>query len=147
MKKTFVTAPLAAIAVIGLAACTNPYDPGQRAAGGALLGAGTGALLGSAFGGGSGAVTGALAGGAIGALAGVATTPPPPPRGDYDAPPPPARPASMVWDPGRWQWDGRGYVWIEGQYIERPYRGATRVPGRWEEHRGQWFWVEGRWRR
>jgi YXWGXW repeat-containing protein len=147
MNKTLFTAPLAAIVLVSLAACTNPYDPGQRAGGGALLGAGAGALLGGAAGGGSGAVTGALAGGAIGALAGVATTPPPPPRSDYyNPPPPPERPAAMVWDPGRWQWDGRTYVWVEGHYIERPYRGAIWVPGRWEHRRGQWVWFEGRWR-
>ncbi len=59
-------------------ACSNPSDPGQRAAGGALIGAGTGAALGAVAGGGGGAAIGALAGGAIGAGAGYATTPPPP---------------------------------------------------------------------
>ncbi len=31
---------------LALAACTDPYDPGQRAAGGALIGAGGGAAIG-----------------------------------------------------------------------------------------------------
>jgi len=31
--------------VLTASACTNPYDPGQRAAGGALIGAGTGAAV------------------------------------------------------------------------------------------------------
>jgi hypothetical protein len=37
--------PLALLtgAAIGLSACNDPYDPGQRAAGGGLLGAGAGA--------------------------------------------------------------------------------------------------------
>jgi hypothetical protein len=61
--------------VLGLSACTNPYDPGQRAIGGGLLGAGTGAAIGGLAGGGRGAATGALIGGAVGAVGGAATTP------------------------------------------------------------------------
>ncbi len=64
---------------LALAACTNPYDPGQRALGGALIGAGAGAAIGGIAGGGRGAATGALVGGAVGALGGAATTPRPPP--------------------------------------------------------------------
>ena len=64
--------------VLGLAGCTNPYDPGQRAVGGGLLGAGAGAAIGGAVGGGHGAALGAAIGGATGAVTGAATTPPPP---------------------------------------------------------------------
>ncbi len=74
---------IAAALVVALAGCTDPYDPGQRALGGAAIGAGGGALLGGALGGGRGALTGALLGGAVGAIGGAATTPRPPPRG-YD---------------------------------------------------------------
>ena len=35
----------AVVMVLALSACTNPYDPGQRAVGGGLLGAGTGAAI------------------------------------------------------------------------------------------------------
>ncbi|MBA4782067.1 MAG: hypothetical protein H2045_02460 [Rhizobiales bacterium] len=49
--------------------------PGNRAAGGALIGAGSGAAIGALAGGGRGAAIGALAGGAAGALIGAATTP------------------------------------------------------------------------
>ncbi len=66
---------------LGLTACTDPYDPGQRALGGAAIGAGSGAAIGAIAGGGSGAVVGAVAGGAVGAVAGAATTPPRPYRG------------------------------------------------------------------
>ncbi len=65
--------------VLVLAACTNPYDPGQRALGGGLIGAGTGAAIGGLAGGGTGAAAGALVGGAVGAGVGVVTTPRPPP--------------------------------------------------------------------
>lgn len=70
---------LTLVAGLGLTACTNPYDPGQRAVGGGLLGAGAGAALGGIAGGGRGAAIGALAGGALGAAGGAATTPTAPP--------------------------------------------------------------------
>ena len=69
----------AVVMVLALSACTNPYDPGQRAVGGGLLGAGTRAAIGGLAGGGRGAAAGALIGGAIGAVGGAATTPRPPP--------------------------------------------------------------------
>lgn len=64
------------IAALALAGCANPYSPGQRAAGGGLIGAGAGAALSTLVGGNP--LTGALIGGGVGALAGYATTPPQP---------------------------------------------------------------------
>lgn len=80
MRKLLLSAAVAAATALSLGACTNPYDPGQRALGGAAIGAGTGAAVGAIAGGGRGAAVGALAGGAIGAVGGAATTPTPPPR-------------------------------------------------------------------
>jgi hypothetical protein len=68
--------PLALLFTVS--ACTNPYDPAQRAIGGGLLGAGAGAAIGAAAGGGHGAALGAAIGGVTGVIAGIATTPPPP---------------------------------------------------------------------
>ncbi len=73
MKKIALCAAL--VASLGVTACTDPYDPGQRAIGGGLIGAGAGAGLGAIAGGGRGAAIGALAGGALGAVGGAATTP------------------------------------------------------------------------
>ena len=64
--------------VLGLSACSNPYDPVQRTIGGGLLGAGSGAAIGAAAAGGHGAALGAAVGGAVGAVGGLITTPPPP---------------------------------------------------------------------
>jgi hypothetical protein len=74
--------------IVGLSACTNPYDPAQRAVGGGLLGAGAGAAIGAAAGGGHGAALGAAIGGAAGALGGIITTPAP--AYDYSYYPAPA---------------------------------------------------------
>ncbi len=74
---------------LAVSACTNPYDPGQRALGGGLIGAGAGAAIGGAVGGWQGAGIGALVGGAAGAVTGVVTTPHPAAR--YWSPPSPPR--------------------------------------------------------
>lgn len=73
------------VAGLGLTtvACNNPYDPGQRAAGGALLGGAGGAAVGGLAGGGTGALVGAGVGALGGAAIGAATTPSPPPRRGY----------------------------------------------------------------
>jgi hypothetical protein len=89
MTRLLKTGTVSLLMLAGLTACNNPYDPGQRAAGGALIGAGAGAALGGIAGGGSGAAIGALAGGAVGAATGAATTPSPPRHQQQYTPPPP----------------------------------------------------------
>lgn len=86
MKHFVAPSAIALGLVLALAACTDPYDPGQRAIGGGLIGAGTGAAIGGLAGGGRGAATGALIGGAVGAVGGAVTTPQPPPPGYYQPP-------------------------------------------------------------
>jgi hypothetical protein len=78
MNRAIARSLFATVLVFGLSACTNPYDPVQRAVGGGLLGGGSGAAIGAAAGGGPGAALGAAIGGAVGVLGGAATTPPPP---------------------------------------------------------------------
>ena len=77
MKRRIALCVITAGLILGLSACTNPYDPAQRAIGGGLLGAGTGAAIGAAAGGGHGAAFGAAIGGAAGVVGGVLTTPVP----------------------------------------------------------------------
>ncbi len=78
MRKLALVMGLAGL--VGLSSCTDPYDPGQRALGGAGIGAGTGAIL------------------------GAATTPTPPPPGYYPPPPqgypPPPPPGYQPPPPG-----------------------------------------------
>jgi hypothetical protein len=80
VRSVILSGALAAGLTLGLSGCTNPYDPGQRAIGGGLIGAGTGALIGGIAAGGPGAAMGAAVGGGVGAVVGAATTPAPPPR-------------------------------------------------------------------
>jgi hypothetical protein len=76
IMKRFLTPCAAALAMtLALSACTDPYDPGQRALGGAGIGALGGAAIGGIAGGGEGALIGGLGGAALGGVAGAATTP------------------------------------------------------------------------
>ena len=63
-------------ATLCLAGCGSPYNPGDRAASGALIGGAGGAAIGGIAGGGTGALIGAGAGALGGAAVGAATTPP-----------------------------------------------------------------------
>lgn len=124
---------------IGLAGCTNPYDPGQRAVGGGLIGAGTGAAIGGLAGGGRGAAAGALIGGAVGAVAGVATTPQPPVYAPQSAPA--AWYPEMVWLPSPGAYVAMDYAYpmffIGGTYYSlyesRWYAGPS-YRGPWQVH-------------
>src|SRR5262249_2394637 len=86
VKRTIVTCLICSGLILGLSACTNPYDPAQRFVGGGLLGAASGAAIGAAAGGGPGAAMGAAIGAAAGAFGGGAPTPPAPPYGYYGGP-------------------------------------------------------------
>jgi uncharacterized protein YcfJ len=81
-KRIAIPGVIAAGLLLATAASADPYNPADRAIGGGLVGAGTGAVIGAIAGGGHGAGIGAAVGGGLGALAGAATTPPRP-RASY----------------------------------------------------------------
>jgi hypothetical protein len=83
MKRMIASGVVAIVLSLSLAACSNPYDPTQRALAGGVIGAGSGAALGAIAGGGTGAAIGGGVGAVAGAVTGVITTPPAP------SPPPP----------------------------------------------------------
>lgn len=71
---------------------------------------------------------------------------PPPPQVEVVPPPPPGRVEIVQWVPGRWRWDGRGWGWVPGHYVERPAHRAHWIPGHWDARPTGWVWVEGHWR-
>jgi hypothetical protein len=93
---------------------------------------------------------GGLAGATVLALLGVGTAEaqvivrvaPPPPR--EEPAPPPRR--GMVWVAGRWDWNGRRYVWRKGHWM-RARRGHRYVQDEWVERNGRWELRRGRWAR
>jgi hypothetical protein len=100
--KVLVLLTMVAATAIALAGCETPQQ--QNAAGGALLGGATGALIGTAVSGGhaSGALVGGALGAATGAMVGAASTPSAPPPGyygpgPYAGPPPGPPPRCAHW--------------------------------------------------
>ena len=77
-RQSTVASVIGAGLLLATAASADPYNPGERALGGGLIGAGTGAVIGAIAGGGRGAGIGAAVGGGLGAVAGAASTPRPP---------------------------------------------------------------------
>jgi hypothetical protein len=74
-KRSTIASVIGAGLLLTTTAYANPYNPAERAIGGGLVGAGTGAIIGAIAGGGHGAGIGAAVGGGLGAVAGAATTP------------------------------------------------------------------------
>ena len=53
----------------------------------------------------------------------------------------------VIWVPGYYRWDGRGYIWMAGTWQRPPRARARWVPGHWVHNRRHgWYFVEGRWR-
>jgi hypothetical protein len=73
-KRATFAGAIGAGLLMATTALADPYNPGERALSGGLLGAGTGAVIGAIAGGGHGAGIGAAVGGGLGAVAGAATT-------------------------------------------------------------------------
>ena len=74
-KRSTIASMIGAGLLLTTTAYADPYNPAERAIGGGLVGAGTGAIIGAIAGGGHGAGIGAAVGGGLGAVAGAATTP------------------------------------------------------------------------
>lgn len=67
---------------------------------------------------------------------------PPPPRAETV---PEAR-RGHLWVPGHWDWRGKRYVWVKGNYM-RERRGYMYDQPAWEEREGKWHRTGGNWRR
>jgi len=72
-------------------------------------------------------------------------TPPPAPALKAEVRPEQPNPA-WVWRPGHWKFEGRDYVWVPGEYVEKPLRGEHWVHGYWAQGaRGEWIRIPGHW--
>jgi hypothetical protein len=92
------------------------------------------------------AIGGVLLSASLGAGAQISVRIGPPPRVVERRPPPPREHRDWVWRNGYQRWDGNRYVWIPGEYVGPPRRGARWVDGRWVHRGGGWVWIDGRWR-
>ena len=170
MKTKFLLLSIAALAPVVFSGCvgTGPNTQ-QGAVTGGTLGAITGAIIGHNSRGGD-ALGGAILGGTAGALAGGAlgnsvdqqrgtlypNSPygyrerpmrriqqPPPPLAET-VPPPPA--GDVLWIPGSWAYDGRGYAWTGGHWEIPPPDAHTYVAAHWETRPSGPAFVPASWR-
>ena len=59
----------------------------------------------------------------------------------------PAKPNHKVlWVDGNWHWDGKGYVWKNGRWVN-VRKNQKWVPGHWKKSPRGHIWIDGRWKR
>jgi len=69
---------------------------------------------------------------------------PPAPREESMPQNPPS--PNKAWAPGHYEYRDNTYVWVEGQWLDKPNAGAEYVSAHWEERDGGWVFVAGHWR-
>jgi len=83
---------------------------------------------------------------AVMACAGPVGTPPPVPPPQAEAQPlPPVSAEVQIWRPGHWDWDGRGYVWVRGEFQVKGNLSGQFQQGHWRQDQGGWVWQSWRW--
>lgn len=70
--------------------------------------------------------------------------PVPPPMADPQ-PPPPVSAVPPIWQPGHWDWNGSGYVWVAGVYVPDVGHGNLWQPGWWMQTPSGWSWQPAHW--
>jgi hypothetical protein len=168
MKTKLILLPLG-LALLGAGCVGTGPNTQQGAVSGSVLGAIAGAVIGNNSGhgnGGQGALIGAAAGAMLGGTMGnqvdhqngtiygserEATTPI-----QVEAPPPPPPPRETViverpepesvWIEGHWEYDGRGYYWVDGYWVVPPPHYRHYVAPHWERRGHVHVYIRGYWR-
>lgn len=71
--------------------------------------------------------------------------PPVPPLRAEQVPAPPRASVTLIWQPGHYDWNGSGYTWIAGQWIDRGGRSSLWQDGYWRQVSGRSVWVPAHW--
>lgn len=79
----------------------------------------------------------------VGTLAG--DPPPIPPVRAERIPAPPSSRVTQIWQPGHWQWDGRDYVWLDGEWVARSGHGSLWQDGYWRRQGNDHVWIAAHW--
>ena len=69
--------------------------------------------------------------------------------------PPPARYGAVgyapgpgyIWTDGYWDWRGKDYIWVQGNWRRPPHARAVWVPGTWHSSSRGYAFRRGYWRR
>lgn len=89
-----------------------------------------------------------VAAGLAGCTAAVPTANPypPVPRAPVEiVPKPPVSATPLVWQPGHYEWNGTGYVWYPGIFVQQLGRRPLWQPGYWTRRERGWVWIPGHW--
>lgn len=60
-------------------------------------------------------------------------------------PKPPVTGQALMWQPGHWEWNGTGYMWLPGQYVPAAGHGSLWMPGFWAQTPSGWSWTPAHW--
>ena len=75
----------------------------------------------------------------------VRLSPSAPPQAPYEEKAIPDEPMRQIWRQGYWDYDGKEFFWVAGQYMYRPDPTAAWTPDRWEKRAFGWAFVPGYW--
>ena len=71
--------------------------------------------------------------------------PPIPPIRAEQVPAPPRSSVVLIWQPGHYDWNGRAYVWVPGEWVDRAGHGTLWQYGYWQDSAQSSAWVPGHW--
>lgn len=60
-------------------------------------------------------------------------------------PAPPRSRVALIWRPGHYDWDGAGFAWAPGQWVDRAGHGTLWQDGYWRRGGEGYAWVSGHW--
>lgn len=70
---------------------------------------------------------------------------PVPPIRTERVPAPPRSFVVLIWQPGHYDWNGSGYVWVSGKWVERAGHGTLWQDGYWRQTNQTSEWVPAHW--
>lgn len=80
-----------------------------------------------------------------GCVAATAGHPAVPPVLAEDVPAPPPTRVALIWRPGHYEWSGRTYAWIRGEWVSRAGHGTLWQDGYWRRIGAAEVWMPAHW--
>ena len=68
----------------------------------------------------------------------------PPPKEEL-VPVPPQSSVPLIWQPGHYDWNGAGYIWVPGRWVGRAGHGTLWQDGYWRREGNAYVWVPAHW--
>ena len=81
----------------------------------------------------------------LAACAGYQSYPPIPAPQAERVPEPPRSRDPLIWQPGHYDWNGAGFTWTPGRWVQRAGHGTLWQDGYWRSDGNGYAWVLGHW--